>query len=240
MTVQFQTGHWDGYVNFNGTGISDASWGSNRRQFQCECRASKSLNSSGAINNGTGTLTVSGILNVTNAGSIAGTGGVTIDSGGTLLLGASEQIANTAPIRLAGGTISTGGFSETVGPLTLTVNSVLDCGNASSLWLFASSTGQNWTGGQLQIWNWSGSTAGGGTDRVFFGNSNSGLNTGQLQRIVFYSDAGAAPLGAATILPTGEIVPVPETSTIAGALALVGLVLCRERRRLIMALRAGR
>ena len=143
---------------------------------------------------------------------------------------------------LNGGTFNTGGFSETLGVLTLSLSSVIDMGAGNSILHFLDSSAATWTG-TLSIWNWSGNTLGGGTDQLYFGNgSGTGLTTSQLTQVKFYSDAGT------TILPYapgfsnftggfGEVVPVPEPSGVAVAIGLLGLAGWREHGR---ARRAGR
>ena len=87
-------------------------------KLSCKCGLNYALNN--------GTITVSGSLSATTAGSI---------NGGTLLLGASNVLNDAASVTLGGGTLATGGFSETLGALTLTANSTIDfgAGNTSVL-----------------------------------------------------------------------------------------------------------
>ena len=63
----------------------------------------------------------------------------------------------------------------------------------------------------MVVSNWSGSTSGGGTDRLYVGTSSQGLTQNQLARISFADPAGM-PAGTypATILATGEVVPGPR------------------------------
>ena len=180
-------------------------------------------------------------------GQLANTGKIVINTGGTLLLGGTSTTINrlndNANFVLAGGTFHTGGLGEHggaaagpgvtpgVGALTLRGNSILDLGNGSSVLAFARSTAQSWTG-TLSIYDWTGNNAGGGTDEVFFGTDNTGLTMTQLGQVTFYSDAGTTSLGTATILADGEIVPVPEPTTILGGLLLVGAASWSQRRRL--------
>ncbi len=101
---------------------------------------------------GTGGLTKTGSGTFTLTGANTYTGATTV-SGGTLLLGASNRIADTSALNLAGGTLSLGGtFSETVGVLSYN-NGVLDFGTAGSgtSFVFADDgTGS----GALVIRNW--------------------------------------------------------------------------------------
>ncbi len=137
---------------------------------------------------------------------------------------------------LNGGTLSTGGFSETLRVLTLSLSSVIDMGTGNSILHFLDSSAATWTG-TLGIWNWSGNTLGGGTDQLFFGNgSGTGLTVGQLTQVKFYSDAGTtilpfAPGFSAFTGGFGEVVPVPEPSSVAVAMGLLGLIGWRERRK---------
>jgi autotransporter-associated beta strand protein len=182
----------------------------------------------------TGATTVSsGTLDAGAAGALGATSGVAVNSGGTLLLsGTGDRIGNTVPIDLAGGTFNTAGLSETVGVLTLSVSSTLDLATGASVINFGNSSGAAWGGGTLAIENWSGLAAGGGTDQVFFGTSASGLTSGQLSQISFINPAGfAAGTYPAGILSNGEIVPIPEPSTVLVGVALAGLAFLRERRK---------
>ena len=68
---------------------------------------------------GPGTLTLGGANTYT---------GTTTITEGTLRLGASNVIANTSNVVLNGGTLATGGISDTVGSLTVSASSVIDMG----------------------------------------------------------------------------------------------------------------
>jgi fibronectin-binding autotransporter adhesin len=186
-----------------------------------------------------GSTTVNGgTLTVANgSGSALGsTSNVTVNSGGTFLLGANDQINNTATMTLAGGTFGKGNFSEGsasspgVGALTLTASgSHLDFGTGTvGVLTFASFTPNSFT---LTIDNWTGTanTVGNGsTDRLIFA-SNQSAN---LSSFSFTGYAGATEVD----LLNGywEVVPaaVPEPSTwVAAALTLAVFGVHFVRRR---------
>lgn len=170
-----------------------------------------------------GTLTKNGTGTTTLGGANSFTGNIVVNAG-TLLLGTSNVIPNASDVTLAGGTLDTAGNSDVLSTLTLTSNSTINLGSGASIINFTNSSANAWTGGAtLTIANWSGDVSGAGTDQIFFGNSAGGLTSGQLGQIQFVNPLGL-PAGtyAATILSTGEIVPVPEAET---WIALVSLIL---------------
>jgi autotransporter-associated beta strand protein len=198
----------------------------------------------------TGTNTYSGATYIdagtlsaaaTTGAAMGSTSGVTVNTGGTLLFGATDQINHSAAVTLAGGTLKTGtttGFSETAGTLTLTNNSVIDLGSTATAQTlaFANSSSSSWaTGDTLSIYDYTS-----GTDIVSFGSSASGLTSTQLSQILFYSGAGTGLLGPAGINASGQLTVVPEPGTIFAALGLLGLIGWRERRRLELLLRGSR
>ena len=193
-----------------------------------------------------GTTTVSaGTLEAAAAGALGGTSGIAVNTGGTLLLsgaGTTDRINNSATINLAGGKIAfsgnvTEGSSPGTGALTLSANSIIDFGGGNDVINFAASNLATWTGGTtLSIWNWGGSTAGGGNDQLVFGTNNTALTTSQLAQISFYSGSGSGFLGNGGFVGSlGEVVPVPEPSSVATVMGLLGLIGWRERRRRIQA-----
>ncbi len=193
------------------------------------------------------TLVFGGVVNGRNSGDIIikGGGDVRVDGtirrvpvinieDGTLSLGASHRINNNVDIELSGGTFDTGGFSERVDTLTLSASSTIDLGSGSSTLLFSDSSAETWDSSAiLSITNWSGSTSGGGTDVIRFGNNTSALTTTQLNQIRFVNPVGFNPgIYNAIILSNGEIVPVvPEPSTIIFGGLLVAVGLCDLYRR---------
>ncbi len=186
-----------------------------------------------------GSTTVNGgTLTVANGSgsALASTSNVTVNSGGTFLLGASDQVNNNATMTLAGGTFGKGNFSEGsastpgVGALTLTASgSQLDFGTGTvGVLTFASFTPGAFT---LTIDNWTGTanTVGSiSTDRLIFA-SNQSAN---LSSFSFTGYGGAVEFD----LGNGywEVAPaaVPEPSTWVAAvlaLAVAGFHFVRRR-----------
>ncbi|HOX59446.1 MAG TPA: immunoglobulin domain-containing protein, partial [Candidatus Paceibacterota bacterium] len=167
-------------------------------------------------------------LNKTAGVAAVANGALILNSGGNLLLGAANQIGDALPMTLAGGVFQTAGFSEQLGALTLTANSVIDLGAGASALAFAASSGVAWNAGTtLTIANWNGSITGGGTDRITFGSAASGLTSAQVGQIRFANPPGF-PAGdyAAAMLGTGEVVPATAppiiTTQPADRVAVVG------------------
>ncbi len=182
-----------------------------------------------------GTLTAA----ASSGGALASTSSVTVNAGGTVLLGASNQINDTAPMTLAGGTFAKGNFSEGsaiapgVGALTLTASgSQIDFGTGTvGVLTFASFTPGSY---KLTIANWIGTlnTVGSGsTDRLIFASDQ----TANLSSFAFN---GYGPGAVEFNLGNGyyeitPVAPVPETSTWVAAvltLGVAGLHLVRRRR----------
>jgi autotransporter-associated beta strand protein len=185
---------------------------------------------------GTSANTYSGSLTIGSGGTVVlkktagvnalgGTSTITVNSGGTLALGASNQLPDTKSLTLAGGVFQTQGYSEVLGTLTLSATSTIDLGGASSIINFADSNAQSWTG-QLNISGWNGNVLGGGSTQLLFGSTASGLTGAQVAQIKFINPTGfAAGTYGATILASGEIVPVfPEASTILMGITLLAFI----------------
>lgn len=165
-------------------------------------------------------VSATGTVDFTN--TISGTGGIvkigpgltrlsasstytgnTVVNQGTLQYGTANAIANTSNVILNGGKFSTGatiGYSDTVGTLTLTENSIIELGTGNNILTFAASNLVAWTPAKtLTITGWTNSCTGA---KVFVGNSNAGLTAGQLAQITFQ---GYAP--GASISAIGELIP---------------------------------
>lgn len=178
------------------------------------------------VKTGANTLTLSGANSFTGttlvsagtllvSGTLAGTTGVTVSSGGSLTLGAADRINNSATMTLASGTFNTGGFSDSLGALTLAdgMTSILDFGSGASVILFSGITNNS---GILNLTNWNF-----GTDSLRF-TSNTNLVAGS------FTING----GAASIVNQGayyEVVPEPSTWALL-AFSLTTVMVLRRRR----------
>src|SRR5205823_4673789 len=150
-------------------------------------------------------------------------------------------------VALNGGNLSTGGFSEgdtsatpnTLGSLTLSGNSSLTLGSTPGAETLAfSDLGTNLSSfnGSLTIYNWEGTPGSlSSTDHIFFDNLT-GADTSTLYNQILFNINGAYYGGRFGAVTNGfelyaDVTPVPEPSTVVGALTLVSFVGYRERRR---------
>lgn len=180
-----------------------------------------------------------GTLELASAtGSALGSAGTLRLLGGAVArLSSAEQLGAATALDLAGGTlrgaVAVTAVAETAGTLTLSADSVVDLG-ASNLRL-ADSSSIVWSpGATLTISNWR-SVDQGHAGRLFFGPG--GLTSTQLAQ-VYFADLGIR--GAQLVGPDGELTPIPEAPITAAAVALAGLILWRERWRLLQAVRRRR
>jgi autotransporter-associated beta strand protein len=191
----------------------------------------------------TGNTTISAgklIVAALNGEALGGTSSITVGSGGTLLLGANNQINTAAALFLSGGTFAKGDYAEGaansvgLGALTLSASgSRLDFGTGTvGVLSFASFTA---AGHLLLIDNWTGTTGIAGTnatDRLIF-DSDQASNLSNFSFTGYATGAREFDLGGG-FFEVAPLTPVPEPSTYAaGCLGLlgVGYSLCRERRR---------
>ena len=149
---------------------------------------------------------------------------------GTLVLGGADKIGDNTAINLAGGTFNTGGNSDSVGALTFSGSSTLDFGSSKTGTLTFASAGSS--SGLLTIQNWLGGYGGGSPTHLVFNSSVTGV-PGFLGNIQFAGHGVGANQISFGESGQYELVPVPEPATIIGALAFLGLIVLRERRRIV-------
>jgi autotransporter-associated beta strand protein len=191
----------------------------------------------------TGATTVSAgtLLLATSSGSALGsTTAIFVNTGGTLQLGASDQINNSATISLGGGTFAKGNFNEGtagsggtstlgLGALTLAAaGSIIDFGTGTVGALsFASLNAATFT---LTINNWTGTpnTVGNaGTDRLVF-------DSDQASHLSSFSFTGYGPGAVQFALGNGffEVDPVPEPATWCTAALTAAALVFQSRHRM--------
>ncbi len=241
----------------NGIAVTGAIVGSNPNSDLTISGGTTTVSNNNTYNGAT-VVTSTGTLELATGGSLSGTTGVSVNSGGTLVMNnnASNVVNTTATMNLAGGTLAVGSTvsndttkTQTFGALTLSGASTLDFGTGTVGNALVFAQNATFASGTLAIWNWTagsypvGSFAndtgslGDGQDRFLFNGTGSGFNAGQLANITFFSDSGMTQIGfGAAEVSFGsqyEIVPVPEPATTAliGVVALCALIGYRERRR---------
>lgn len=185
-----------------------------------------------------GTTTVNGgslVLSNTGGGALKNTESITVNSGASLVLAANNQIGDSTDLILNGGTFVVGTsstrYSDELGTLTLTANSMIDLGSwggGANTLKFADSSAIAWTSGAiLTITNWQGTPLTPSTvSEILFGSA--GLTEAQMAQIQFASQGGLSG-----ILLGDELVPVPEPRVYAAAAALAFVIGWRERRRIL-------
>ncbi len=181
-----------------------------------------SLAGAGQLTLGGGTLTVgTDNTSTTFAGSFAGgdTGTFAKTGSGTLTLGADVSLSG-GNLTLSGGTLALGGFDSSFSSLTVTSNSILDFGGASTLSLASLTINP---GATLTVTNWSDAAD------YFYSLADPGATT--LGRIVF---SGYTPSGAQWQSWDRQITPVPEPSAYGAASVVLSSLLAgllRQRRK---------
>jgi len=175
----------------SGTGSSAFTWG--------VLPLALNWNSS-LIKDGAGKVT----LNVANTYT-----GATVLSAGTLELGASEVIQNAAAFLLNGGKLSTQGFSETFGQISLLAEgSSIDLGSTTHRISF--SNRQNLDYKTLRINGWQGTAGSAGTAGRIFVATNPVLTKSEVEQIEFSLNSISY---LTSQLSTGELVPNPVVVT---------------------------
>jgi hypothetical protein len=158
--------------------------------------------------------------------------GATNLQGGTLLLGNSNVLPDTAELNLSvGTTFGTGGYSDTTGSASLLGSAIIDLGGAGGVSALTFTDIGTWSG-VLSVWNWSGSinTAGvPGTDSQLIFTANT-FNR-DLSSVQFYSDGGITPVGAGAGFIGSELVAVPEPTALSIWGALLTAIGVRRRRK---------
>jgi len=161
-----------------------------------------------SVTSGTNALFITG--GITGPGGVTKTGtgtvffaaanaytGLTTVAAGTLRLGASERIDDASPLRLSGGVLALAGFSETMGPLDVDGDAVIDFGGSGSLTL-ADSAARSWSG-KLVLHDWKR-----GATHMYVG-TTANLSKAQLATVTSPSGQNAAQLddGEVILLPLG-------------------------------------
>lgn len=199
-----------------------------------------------SANTFTGLTTVSGgvlHLNKTPGQNAVG-GSVTILTGGTVRLGAADQLPETGTVTLAGGTLSTGlttGFSDTVGKFEVTANSTIvlaPAPSSGSYNLIFSGFHDSTLNGVLTITGWTGIQGMPGlSGRILVTGVTGDPNLTYSAFLSTVNFQGYQPFGAfisTGIEGTWELVPVPEPGAVlavAGGGLVLGRVIVRRLRR---------
>ena len=200
-----------------------------------------------AINdyNGTTTITAGTLL---LSGTIASSSQIALDNAGTLILSdaansGAGRLLDTAALQLGSATAAgtptlaldsgvAAQVVEALGALTLSSNSIIDFGTNSQggMLTLSDSSAAPWSG-TLSVYNWSGNSAGTGIDQLYFGNSAGTLTPAQLSQIKLFADSGTTNLGPAGQLANGQVVVVPEPSSLASVFLAAALLGARRPRR---------
>jgi hypothetical protein len=163
------------------------------------------------------TLTLNSSGGVIQLGGANTYTGATTTNAGTVTCGAANTIPSGSSLVLNGGTFSSGattGFAQSTGTLTLSNDSTIALGTGSHSLTFTASNGVSWTASKtLTVTGWTGLYNGtfGTAGKIFVGSTSSGLTAGQLAGIVFFDGTANH---AATILTTGEVVPLANAGTL--------------------------
>lgn len=209
----------------NGTATNDVSISGTITGAGTLEKAGAGLMRLSGSNNFTGsTIVTSGTLELATTGgggAALGTAAVSVVSGATLLISASDQVNNVATVSLSGGTIQRGsGVAETFGNLSLAASSFIDFGSGTA----SSLNFGTYTGGGFKL----------NVNNFLVGNVltfKTDLTTTINNTSLFGFDNGftsAWNSGTSTF----TITAIPEPSSVLAALGLGGLLLWPAARRL--------
>lgn len=187
--------------------------------------ATNTFGGSTTVSNGTLALVTTG------GGALAGTTNVVVHTGAILLLSASDQVNDASAVTLSGGTIRRGaGVSEVFGDLNLTAGSALNYGTGAAGTLrFGTYTPTH----LLTVSNFAP-----GNSLVFGSNLE-----GSIANASFFSFDTAIAYAWNEQSTTFTVTAIPEPTTVAAALSLLGLctfAAARGRRRAKWCLRDRR
>jgi autotransporter-associated beta strand protein len=190
---------------------------------------------------GTTTINGTGTLQAAAAGAMGNSTVVNV-TGGSFLVTAANAVSDSTNINLDGGRMAmNGNFSENVGLLTLSRDSIIDFAGFSGVLRF-SGVGSWAAGANLAIWNWSGFTQYNdpinnynNPSRLVF--SNNATLSDNLANISFYSGSGTGFVGngferafSDPGFSGSEIIAVPEPETyLTGVILLLGGIIYLRR-----------
>ncbi len=164
-----------------------------------------------------------GILALSAAGALGGTSGIEV-TGGTLFLAVSNGINDAASVNLAGGTMEIGldNLTETIGAWEISASSRLNFSENIAALTFTTLQ----VNAALAIWYWDA-----GADSITI---TSGV-LGNLNQIVFYSDAGNTVVGYGAMQDDNLVAAVPEPGVgwliLCGGAALMGWRAWRDQQK---------
>jgi fibronectin-binding autotransporter adhesin len=187
----------------------------------------------------TGATTVNaGVLELasTVGGAAALTSEVNVAGNAVLLISQSNQVNNSAAVSLSGGTITRGtGVSEVFGSLSIDGNSFLDFGSGTSGTMsFGVYEGGATPSALLTVNNFfGGNTLTFGTDLSAYIDASYNGTTFTSEYFAINSISGGFTSGWNSGSSTFTITAIPEPSTYAAAIGLLGLMLWPSRKRLI-------